>query len=103
MVTDFEKWSTDDSRKYGDTGIVKSDYGYHIMFFINDCPEYESKIIAQIKSDRLSEMVEKSKIKVHENAVKKAVDKEKAAKEIANTASTSNKSSSSAANTPSSK
>lgn len=103
MVPDFEKWSTDDSRKYGDTGIVKSDYGYHIMFFINDCPEYESKIIAQIKSDRLSEMVEKSKIKVHENAVKKAVDKEKAAKEIANTASTSNKSSSSAAGTTSSK
>ena len=60
-------------------------------------------MIAQIKSDRLSEMVEKSKIKVHENAVKKAVDKEKAAKEIANTASTSNKSSSSAADTPSSK
>ena len=54
MVPDFEKWSIDDSRKYGDTGIVKSDYGYHIMFFINDCPEYQSKIIAQIKSDRLS-------------------------------------------------
>lgn len=51
MVPDFEKWSIDDSRKYGDTGIVKSDYGYHIMFFINDCPEYQSKIIAQIKSD----------------------------------------------------
>jgi hypothetical protein len=45
MVPDFEKWSIDDSRKYGNTGIVKSDYGYHIMFFINDCPEYQSKII----------------------------------------------------------
>lgn len=93
MVPDFEKWSIDDSRKYGDTGIVKSDYGYHIMFFINDCPEYQSKIIAQIKSDRLSNMIDKAEIKVHENAIKKAVDKEKAAKEAAAesaTASTSN-------------
>lgn len=83
MVPDFEKWSIDDSRKYGDTGIVKSDYGYHIMFFINDCPEYQSKIIAQIKSDRLSNMIDKAEIKVHENAIKKAVDKEKASKEAA--------------------
>lgn len=83
MVPDFEKWSIDDSRKYGDTGIVKSDYGYHIMFFINDCPEYQSKIIAQIKSDRSSNMIDKAEIKVHENAIKKAVDKEKAAKEAA--------------------
>lgn len=83
MVPDFEKWSIDDSRKYGDTGIVKSDYGYHIMFFINDCPEYQSKIIAQIKSYRLSNMIDKAEIKVHENAIKKAVDKEKAAKEAA--------------------
>lgn len=83
MVPDFEKWSIDDSRKYGDTGIVKSDYGYNIMFFINDCPEYQSKIIAQIKSYRLSNMIDKAEIKVHENAIKKAVDKEKAAKEAA--------------------
>lgn len=83
MVPDFEKWSIDDSRKYGDTGIVKSDYGYHIMFFINDCPEYQSNIIAQIKSDRLSNMIDKAEIKVHENVIKKAVDKEKAAKETA--------------------
>ena len=95
MVPDFEKWSIDDSRKYGDTAIVKSDYGYHIMFFINDCPEYQSKIIAQIKSDRLSNMIDKAEIKVHENAIKKAVEKEKAAKE-ATTESTTTSSSNSA-------
>ena len=96
MVPEFEKWAIDDSRKYGDTGIVKSDYGYHIMFFINDCPEYESKIIAQIKSDRLSNMVEKAKVKVHENAIKKAVNKEKEAKESASESTTSSSSSSGA-------
>lgn len=94
MVPDFEKWSIDDSRKYGDTGIVKSDYGYHIMFFINDCPEYQSKIIAQIKSDRLSDMIDKAKIKVHENAIKKAVEKEKAAKDAAAESTTTSSSNS---------
>lgn len=99
MVPDFEKWSIDDSRKYGDTGIVKSDYGYHIMFFINDCPEYQSKIIAQIKSDRLSNMIDKAEIKVHENAIKKAVDKEKAAKEAAAESATASQSNSAQATT----
>lgn len=99
MVPDFEKWSIDDSRKYGDTGIVKSDYGYHIMFFINDCPEYQSKIISQIKSDRLSNMIDKAEIKVHENAIKKAVDKEKAAKEAAAESATESPSNSAQATT----
>lgn len=99
MVPDFEKWSIDDSRKYGDTGIVKSDYGYHIMFFINDCPEYQSKIIAQIKSDRLSNMIDKAEIKVHENAIKKAVGKEKAAKEAAAESATASSSNSAQATT----
>ena len=99
MVPDFEKWSIDDSRKYGDTGIVKSDYGYHIMFFINDCPEYQSKIIAQIKSDRLSNMIDKAEVKVHENAIKKAVEKEKAAKEAAAESATASPSNSAQATT----
>lgn len=99
MVPDFEKWSIDDSRKYGDTGIVKSDYGYHIMFFINDCPEYQSKIITQIKSDRLSNMIDKAEVKVHENAIKKAVDKEKAAKEAAAESATASSSNSAQATT----
>ncbi len=34
MVEEFEEWSFDKARKYGDTGLVKTSYGYHIMFFI---------------------------------------------------------------------
>ena len=88
MVDEFENWATDDSRKYGDVDIVKSDYGYHIMFFINDCPEYESKIITQIKNDNLSNMVYKAEIKVRESSIKKAVEKEKQAKAQAATSAT---------------
>ncbi len=33
MVTNFNDWCFDESRKVGDTGIVETEYGYHIMFF----------------------------------------------------------------------
>lgn len=34
MVEEFTDWSFDPARAYGDTGIVKTTYGYHIMFFV---------------------------------------------------------------------
>ena len=35
MVSAFENWCFDD-RKAGDTGIVETEYGYHIMFYTGD-------------------------------------------------------------------
>lgn len=34
MVKAFEAWCFDSSRKAGDTGIVKTEYGYHVMYFV---------------------------------------------------------------------
>lgn len=34
MVAAFEDWCYEDGRKPGDTGIVQSSYGYHIMYFV---------------------------------------------------------------------
>lgn len=33
MVADFENWTFDPSRQPGDTGIVLTSYGYHVMYF----------------------------------------------------------------------
>ncbi|MBR4241300.1 MAG: peptidylprolyl isomerase, partial [Eubacterium sp.] len=33
MVPTFNAWCFDSSRKKGDTAIVKTEYGYHIMYF----------------------------------------------------------------------
>ena len=33
MVEEFENWIFDEARSEGDTGIVKTTYGYHVMFF----------------------------------------------------------------------
>lgn len=33
-VEPFKNWATDAARKVGDTGLVETDYGYHIMYYV---------------------------------------------------------------------
>ncbi len=35
MVETFDAWIFDETRESGDTGLVKTQYGYHIMYFVN--------------------------------------------------------------------
>lgn len=35
MVEEFSNWCFDDTRATGDNGIVKTQYGYHIMYFVS--------------------------------------------------------------------
>lgn len=35
MVQPFEAWIFDSSRQSGDTGLVKTQYGYHVMYFVD--------------------------------------------------------------------
>ncbi len=35
MVKPFENWCFDASRQPGDTGIVQTDYGYHVMYYVS--------------------------------------------------------------------
>ena len=46
MVTNFNDWCFDYSRQPGDTGIVESDYGYHIMYFVSDTGTYYWQTVA---------------------------------------------------------
>ena len=36
MTTEFNDWIFDEERKEGDTDVVKTTYGYHVMFFLGD-------------------------------------------------------------------
>lgn len=40
MVAEFEDWCFDDARQIGDTGIVKTSYGYHLMYYVGTCEPY---------------------------------------------------------------
>lgn len=71
MVEEFEKWSTDASRKYGDTGIVKSQYGYHIMYFVENTEKYLYDCKSDIQKEKEDEFVSSVKIKKHKSPMKK--------------------------------
>ncbi len=74
MVPSFEQWSIDSQRKYGDTDIVESDFGYHIMFFINHCSAYEAQIISELKNDKIADIAENADIKHRDKIIEKAVN-----------------------------
>ena len=71
MVENFNDWSMDDSRKYGDTGIVDSKYGCHIMFFISKQPKYLYDCETDLKSKKEKEFTSSSTVKKYNGAVKK--------------------------------
>lgn len=51
MVQSFNDWCFDPAREYGDHGLVRSEYGYHIMFFVGGQEIWyryaESDLVAQ--------------------------------------------------------
>ena len=73
MVKEFENWSTDKSRKYGDTAIVKSDYGYHIMYFVEDVPYYYHECEDAVTSDNGEKLITSYDIKKHSGPMKKTM------------------------------
>lgn len=54
-VESFRNWAIDSSRKVGDTGIVESEYGYHIMYYSGSDYAWKSAI----RSTKASEDFEK--------------------------------------------
>lgn len=61
-VTEFNDWCFDGSRKAGDTGIIRSQYGYHIMYFVgqNDTRAWfetaKQDLAAKLASEKLDEI-----------------------------------------------
>ncbi|MBE6720321.1 MAG: hypothetical protein E7571_06675 [Ruminococcaceae bacterium] len=82
-VPPFEKWATNDSRKYGNTGIVKSDFGYHIMYFIEDVPYYYYSCEQQVIGEKGDALIDSYKVEINEvvmNRIKKEAAEDAAAK-----------------------
>lgn len=71
MVPSFEEWALDSSRQFGDVGIVKSDYGYHIMFFVENTSRYLYDCKTALRTEMEGEFVDSAEIKIHNGAMKK--------------------------------
>lgn len=52
MVKEFNDWSFDKTRKAGDTSIVKTDYGYHVMYYVSKGDAvWVNSVTASLKDD----------------------------------------------------
>ncbi len=83
MVQSFEDWCFDEARKPGDTGIVESENGYHVMYFVekNEEPLWKSQIREALSQEDaqtyIEELVEKeeNQVVLKGNRVQKIIDK----------------------------
>ncbi len=55
MVEPYDTWIFDESRVYGDSGLVKTEFGYHIMYFVKREPQW----VVQVRSDYVQTAVSK--------------------------------------------
>ena len=76
MVPEFENWCFDESRKPGDTGIVKTEFGYHIMYYVNGeaiWPYYaEQDLLAKNEEEFFMGVMEKHPMEVDYSAIQLA-------------------------------
>lgn len=50
MVPSFNDWCFDASRKAGDTGVVDTDFGSHVMYFVGtNLPQWKADVVADLK------------------------------------------------------
>ena len=59
-VQPFEDWAYDEARKPGDVGIVETDYGYHVMYFVGaeEEPIWKTDIRNALASEKVTEETE---------------------------------------------
>lgn len=79
MMPEFEKWCFDDSRQPGDYGLVKTNYGYHIMYYVSGEEGWIRVCRNGVRSEKaqtmLDELVAASEMKVnYKNIVLGEVD-----------------------------
>lgn len=59
-VESFLNWSIDAARKPGDTDIVQTDYGYHIMYYVSGEPVWMVAARENILPELLNDMIEEN-------------------------------------------
>lgn len=58
MVQAFNDWCFDAARKTGDTGVVKTEYGYHVMYFVGSQSVWEGYASTDLMKERETAMMD---------------------------------------------
>lgn len=74
MVTEFNDWMFDPDRKPGDTGIVKTTFGYHVMYYVGEAGktwEHQAELSLRQSdlSEKFNEFKEKYKIEYNDDSM----------------------------------
>ena len=79
MVTEFNNWCFDPARTQGDTGIVRTTHGFHIMYFVSASEEYywesvaREQYLTQKSEGILNDTMERHTYTVNDEAIVLAV------------------------------
>lgn len=57
MVPEFDAWCFDAARKVGDYGLVKTSYGYHVMYYSGDEANWIFKCRQAVMDEKITEFV----------------------------------------------
>ena len=73
MVKTFNDWCFDENRKTGDHGLVKTDYGYHVMYFVKNGYGINARILEAIQNEKaavyLQEILKKNSLTVEYESI----------------------------------
>lgn len=77
MVTAFNDWSFDPTRNVGDYDIVKTEFGYHIMYFCGSSPVWQSyakqSMTNEFSQKFIQDIVDEMPMTVNYSAIKLAL------------------------------
>lgn len=63
FVTEFKDWYLNEERQVGDSGLVKSVYGWHIMYFSASNPVWYSTVEEELLYNRIGEVMDAALVK----------------------------------------
>ena len=58
MVDTFNDWCFDKARKPGDTGIVETSYGFHVMYFVQSEPVWKATARHELRMEYVQPLVD---------------------------------------------
>ena len=74
MVEPFEDWCFDETRAYGDTGLVQTTYGYHVMYFVGSenvwYAQARETLLSNMQADILEDAMDNYELSVDYSAIK---------------------------------
>lgn len=75
MVKTFNDWCFDEARKSGDVGLVDTDYGTHVIYFVgDDLPRWQTSVrgtlISEAYDAKVEEMTKALTIQIEEELIK---------------------------------